>query len=101
MKQDPFIGFKLTKREVERIALTDLEVDKIAKNVFPIERTQLVRDIFLFCCYTGLAYADVQKLKHSDIVIGNDGEKWLISKRQKTDVTARIPMLTPATRIMD
>ena len=42
-----------------------------------------MRDIFLFCCYTGLAYADVEKLKKTDIVIGHDGEKWLISKRQK------------------
>jgi site-specific recombinase XerD len=101
LRQDPFINFKLTKREVERIALTENEVEKIAKEHFQMESTSNVRDIFLFCCYTGLAYADVEKLKKTDIVIGNDGEKWLISRRQKTDITARIPLLQPALNIIE
>lgn len=101
LQRDPFIAFKLTKREVERIALTESEIEKITNEVFQMEGTSIVRDIFLFCCYTGLAYADVEKLKKTDIVIGNDGEKWLISKRQKTDVTARIPLLPPAIAIMN
>ena len=93
LKQDPFIGFKLTKREVERIALTQNEIDHLASEIFPMEGTSIVRDIFLFSCYTGLAYADVEKLKTTDIVTGNDGGKWLISRRQKTDITAKIPLL--------
>ena len=101
LKQDPFIGFKLTKREVERVALTQNEVDRIASEIFPMEGTSIVRDIFLFSCYTGLAYADVEKLKQTDIVTGNDGGKWLISRRQKTDITARIPLLPAALGIIN
>ena len=80
LKQDPFIGFKLTKREVERIALTQNEVDRIASEVFPMEGTSIVRDIFLFSCFTGLAYADVRKLKRSEIRVGIDGKKWLVDR---------------------
>ncbi|MDP3667904.1 MAG: site-specific integrase [Sediminibacterium sp.] len=48
-----------------------------------------------------MAYSDVKKLKRSEIVIGIDGEKWLISKRQKTNITARIPLLPQALNIID
>lgn len=101
LQKDPFMGFKMSKREVERTALTDLELQKMAIITISIERLALVRDIFLFSCYSGLAYADVKKLRRSDIIIGVDGEKWIISKRQKTDVTARIPLLPPALAILD
>lgn len=100
LQKDPFMGFKMPKREVERTALTELELQKMASMTISIERLKLVRDIFLFSCYSGLAYADVKKLQRSDIIIGVDGEKWICSKRQKTDVTARIPLLAPALAIL-
>lgn len=100
LKEDPFNGFKLTQREVDREALTESELDAIAALSFPTSRLDLVRDIFLFSCYTGLAYADVRKLKKTDVFIGVDGEKWLTSKRQKTDVPSRVPILPPAQRII-
>jgi integrase len=100
LARDPFVAFKLTKREVERIALTESEIERITNETFEITGTAIVRDIFLFSCYTGLAYADVEKLRKTDIVIGNDGEQWLISRRQKTDITARIPLLPPALGII-
>src|SRR5436190_6857634 len=84
LRRDPFLAFKMTKREVERTALTETELKKMSEHKFKIERIRVVRDIFLFSCYTGLAYADVKKLKRSEIFIGVDGEKWLVSKRQKT-----------------
>ena len=49
---------------------------------------------------TSLSYADVRKLKHSDIYTGVDGAQWLTSRRQKTDITARIPILAPAIAII-
>jgi len=58
LKRDPFIGFKMTKKEVERTALTETELAIMSNDVFGIERISLVRDIFLFSCYTRLAYAD-------------------------------------------
>lgn len=101
LQRDPFMGFKMTKREVERTALTQAELNLLTGKKFAVERLCIVRDIFLFSCYSGLAYADVKKLKRSEIIIGIDGEKWIISKRQKTDIAARIPLLPSALRIID
>ena len=101
LQKDPFMGFKMPKREVERTALTEIELQTMASKTFSVERLTLVRDIFLFSCYSGLAYADVKKLCRTDIIIGVDGEKWINSKRQKTDVSARIPLLPAALAILD
>ena len=64
-------------------------------------RMSQVRDIFIFCCYTGLAYADVKKLTKDEITIGIDGEKWIWTSRQKTDSAMRILLLPPALEIID
>jgi site-specific recombinase XerD len=101
LKYDPFIGFKLAKKEVVRVPLTQGEVDKIDEKVFGSERVNIVKDIFLFSCYTGLAYIDVKKLKRSQIVTGVDGEKWITSNRQKTDTPINIPLLPKAIEIVD
>lgn len=101
LQRDPFMNFKMIKKEVERTALTEFELQNLAAKKLFGERLTIVRDIFLFSCYSGLAYSDVKKLKRSEIVIGIDGEKWLISKRQKTDIAARIPLLPPALAIID
>ena len=68
---------------------------------FPTERSEQVRDIFLFCCYTGLAYADIKKLKRSEIVIGVDGERWIFTSRQKTETPSKIPLLPAALEILN
>ena len=60
-----------------------------------------MRDIFLFYCYTGLAYADVKKLKRNEIAMGIDGEKWIFTHRQKTETPTRLPLLPPALEILD
>ena len=91
----------MTKREVERTALTQSELDRIFEKQFLAERLNIVRDIFLFSCYTGLAYVDVKKLKRSEIITGIDGGQWLAYQRQKTDIAARIPLLQPAQRLME
>ena len=101
LQKDPFLGFKMAKREVERIALTEYELKKLSNMRFSIERLEIVKNIFLFSCYSGLAYADVQKLKRSEIRTGIDGEKWIFTKRQKTDVSSRIPLLPPALEIIN
>jgi site-specific recombinase XerD len=100
ISRNPFTGFKMTKREVERQALTQEQLDAISNKIFVAERLTQVRDIFLFCCYTGLAYADIQKLRRSEIVTGIDGEKWIYTKRQKTESPFHIPILPPALEIM-
>jgi integrase len=101
LTKDPFMGYKMGLREVHRQALSEEEIQRISIKIFPTERLALVRDIFLFSCYTGLAYIDVQKLKRSQISIGIDGSKWIFTHRQKTDSPTRIPILPQATRILE
>ena len=101
LARDPFLGFKMTKREVERSFLTEEELQRMRDKVFPTERLSQVRDVFLFCCFTGLAYADIKKLKRSEICVGIDGEKWIFTSRQKTDSSSRIPLLPFALQILD
>jgi site-specific recombinase XerD len=101
LQRDPFIGFSIALREVERHALTTEELERMAGKSFAIERLSQVRDIFLFSCYTGLAYADLQKLKRSEISTGIDGGKWIFTRRKKTDTASRIPLLPMAQLILD
>ena len=96
LQRDPFIGFNLAFREVEREALTAEELETMAGKNFGTVRLAQVRDIFLFSCFTGLAYADLQKLKRSEISTGIDGGKWIFTRRQKTDTASRIPILPMA-----
>jgi len=100
LQKDPFVGFSTARKEVVRVALTKEELESIAKKSFSVDRLTYVRDIFLFSCYTGLAYIDVQKLKRSQIIKGIDGEQWLITSRQKTDSPTRLPLLPKALEIM-
>jgi len=101
LDRDPFVGFKMTKREVERPFLVEEELTRIIEQDFKMPRLRQVRDIFIFCCYTGLAYADVKKLTREEITTGIDGEKWIWTSRQKTDTTTRVPLLPRALEILD
>jgi len=101
IKRDPFLGFKMPKTEVKRNVLTIDEIETIFNKSFSIPRLEQVKDTFLFCCFTGLAYVDVQKLKPEDIKIGIDGEDWIFTSRQKTDVDTRIPLLPRAKQIIE
>ena len=98
---NPLLNYKPKVKMVDRVFLTDGELLAIAEKEFEIERLTQVRDIFLFSCYTGLAYVDVQKLKKSDIVTGVDGGLWIHTFRQKTRVATRIPLLPPARNILN
>lgn len=93
LPKDPFFSYKLARREVNREVLTAQELQVMAEKHFTSERVMLVRDVFLFSCFTGLAYADVAKLKRTEIAIGIDGETWIFTKRKKKDSPSRIPLL--------
>lgn len=101
LQKDPFFNYKFKRVEVVREYLTDFELKSMQEKQFPTERLERVRDIFLFCCYTGLAYADVKKLKRSEIKVGIDGKKWIFTFRQKTDTSSRIPILPVSLALME
>ncbi len=101
LDRDPFTNYKITLREVEREFLTEDELQVIADKEFPTARLEQVRDIFLFCCFTGLAYADVKKLSKEHLIIGIDGNKWIKINRTKTDTRSSIPLLPIPTGIIE
>ncbi|MEP0713539.1 MAG: site-specific integrase, partial [Algoriphagus sp.] len=91
--RNPFVQFKMVKKEVNRAFLSWLEIQKITEKHFATERLNHVRDIFLFSCYTGLTYIDVKNLNRNQISTGIDGEQWIYTHRQKTDSPTRLPLL--------
>jgi len=101
LREDPFSEFKTAQKEVEIIPLDKRDLKAIANKKIDIERLALVRDIFLFSCYTGLAYVDVNKLTRDKLVTGLDGKTWIVTRRQKTNTALRIPLLAPAMEISE
>jgi len=93
LEKDPFVKYDGKMKEVETEFLTEEEIQSIYSKKFRTPRLELVRDIFIFCCFTGLAYVDVKGLKNDHIGIGIDGQKWIFKNRQKTDTKSRIPLL--------
>ena len=99
--KNPFANYKSKVKEVERVYLTEDEIQSIMEKEFKTERLSLVRDIFLFSCFTGLAYIDVKNLTKSHISFGIDGEKWIFTHRQKTESASKIPILPVTQMIID
>ncbi len=99
LDKNPFANYKSKVKEVERVYLTESEIQSIIEKDFKTERLSLVRDIFLFSCFTGLAYIDVKNLTKSHISFGIDGEKWIFTHRQKTESASKIPIL-PVTQMI-
>lgn len=96
LPKDPFYGFKLVKKEVERQTLTQDELETLMTKNLHNDRLNHVRDIFVFACYTGLAYIDCRQLRKDEIVTGIDGEQWISTRRQKTNAASKVPLLSPA-----
>jgi len=99
--KDPFFNWKAKLKVVDREFLSEDEVQKIIELNTSIKRIDQVKDIFIFSCFTGLAYVDVKKLSASDIVIGIDRQRWIKTKRAKTDTRSNIPLLPTAEAILD
>jgi site-specific recombinase XerD len=98
---DPFLNYKPKVKKVDRIYLNTEEILLMTNKKMVTERLTHVRDIFLFCCYTGLSYIDVKNLRRMDIINGIDGEKWISIKREKTNTPSRIPLLPMASTLLN
>lgn len=99
--KDPFYNYKVKFKTVDREILTKEELEKIASFNISLPRLAIVKDMFVFCCYTGLAYVDIQKLNHDNIVTHIDGSLWIQAKRTKTKTKLGIPLLPPALAIIE
>lgn len=92
LHHDPFLNIRFHMEPVNRGFLTDEEILRIANKDFGIGRLELVRDVFVFSCFTGLAYIDVYNLTPENIVTLN-GKQWIMTKRQKTSVETNVLLL--------
>lgn len=101
LAKNPFASFKCSNKKVHREILTEEELTVLAEKEFSIERLEEVRDIFLFCCFTGYAFVDVEKLTASDLVRGINGGLWIYTNRQKTGTASNVPLLPPALEILE
>jgi integrase len=101
LDKNPFELFKLKMHKVERGFLTSEELSKIEKKVFSVERIQYVKDLFVFACYTGMAYIDVMQLTPNNIVKGSDGNQWIDTEREKTQTPVKVPILPKAAAIIE
>ena len=93
IQSNPMASYTLQFKPVNRIALTMEELKKLMETNFNRETLKIVRDIFIFQCYTGLSYADVKGLKETHIQKGIHNELWIKMERQKTEVAFSIPLL--------
>ncbi|MBT1690497.1 site-specific integrase [Dawidia soli] len=98
---DPFQGFKCIGDEVEREILNQEQLQTLMQKTFPSKRLEEVRDVFLFSCFTGYAYADVRKLTPDDIGTGLDGERWIFTSRTKTKTKSNIMLLPVALQLIE
>jgi integrase len=101
LKLDPFYGYKVRHTDPKVPHLSADELRALEEKEITIMRLAIVRDVFVFSCYTGFAYVDVASLTANHIKIGEDGKKWLIKPRQKTGIPEVVPIFPPALRILN
>ena len=100
LTRDPFTLHKPGKVRKEVIFLSKEELELLENHVFKQPRLALVKDLFIFCCYTGLAYHEMTHLKKENIIKGFDGNQWIQMTRQKTGKVISIPLLPKAKAIL-
>jgi integrase len=101
LKKDPFILYKPKKYESKVVYLNQKELGKLENHTFRQARLNQVKDMFIFCCYTGLAYQEMSTLKEEHLIKGFDGGIWIEMMRQKTKSKVSIPLLPTASKILD
>ena len=93
MHKNPFAGIRFQEKEVIREVLTKEEIERMMCKEFALPRLEYVRDVFIFCVFTGMAYVDVNNLRQEHIVRDNNDDLWIRKARQKTNNMCNIPLL--------
>lgn len=101
LQTNPFKSFKCSIQVKERGYLTAEELIIVQAKQITISRLKIVRDMFVLSCYTGLAYADIKKLSSQHLITQQDGSRWIVLNRTKTEVRSAIPLLPTARQILD
>lgn len=98
--RDPFVRWKPTYDKTDRPFLTDNELSNIENHFFSIARLERVRDLFVFSCYTGIAYVDIMNLTNENVLEGIDGSNWIFTSRKKTKALVKVPLLDKAQNLI-
>ena len=101
LQTNPFAEYKVRLEEVDRGYLTEYEIALVLKKPMVTQRLEHVRDLFIFSCFTGLAYIDVMNLKADNIRKNFDGKLWIMTKRIKTNVKVNVPLMDIPKMILD
>jgi len=101
LKKDPFATVKFKLKPVDAVFLTSQELECMRIKEITIPRIKQVRDVFLFCCFTGLAFSDVKTLRQEHITKDADGAMWIHKKRQKTNQISTVYLLEPAIALLN
>lgn len=99
---DPFLGRRFKRTVADREALTEAELKRMMDlDLKDYPRVEAVRDTFVFCCFTGLAFCDIKSLKRSDITTDAEGNMWIRKHREKTGELSIIPLLEVPRRLIE
>ena len=107
MRKNPFYGYKMEQDETDPVFLTYDELQTVMKKKFTIPRLELVRDVFVFACFTGLAFSDVASLNKENLVQDNLGDWWIrkgrvkLEHRRKASSISNIPLLPVPLAILE
>lgn len=91
-EQNPYNQFKVKKTETTRTNLTDAELEAFKSCVFKKDNTQLIQDMFVFSCYTGLRYSDIINLQQKHFDIQENEVTISINKMIKTQKPVELPL---------
>lgn len=101
LMKDPFLLYKPKSVKKEVVFLSKQELKKIENLNFEIDRIQKIKDLFIFCCYTGLGFKEMTNLKKEDVVTEFDDNLWIHIHRSKTNRVYKVPLLPKAKAILD
>lgn len=101
MDKNPFAQFPIKSEATTRPILTMAQLKVLESKEMPNKRLDEVRDVFVFVCYTGFSFGDLEVLSSKNIITGIDGKQWLIKDREKTGVPTRMPILPKAKMILE
>jgi len=101
IEKDPFRNYKLKEEHnKDKDYLTKNELETLIRKPMPNDRLERIRDVFAFCCLTGLAFTDVEHLRKEHITADEQGTQWIHKPREKTAVMSRIPLLPHPVRLL-
>lgn len=101
LDKDPFLMYKVKRTKKEVVYLTAEELQSLENHIFSQSKLEIVKDMFVFCCYTGLAYNEMANLEDKHIVKGFDGNYWIKMMREKTQREISIPILSKSNSLIE